>query len=239
MIAQLKKAARGARRLFRSRARRVIEEVRARRLTYLSPQALEELYDCVARIEKHRLDGVLIEAGCALGGSAIVAATAKTKARPFFIYDVFGMIPPPSEADGEDVHQRYETIVEGHSKGIGADRYYGYEENLYDKVVCNFEHLGIPPGDNRIHLVKGLFEETMQIEEPVAFAHIDGDWYQSVMTCLRQIEPRLVPGGVLVIDDYDSWSGCRKAVDEYFADKREHYRFVNRSRLHIVRVANR
>jgi asparagine synthase (glutamine-hydrolysing) len=76
----------------------------------------------------------------------------------------------------------------------------------------------------------------MQIERPVAFVHIDGDWYESVMTCLTRLAPRLVPGGVLVIDDYDAWSGCRSAVDEYFADRRAEFAFVGKSRLHIVRA---
>ena len=75
------------------------------------------------------------------------------------------------------------------------------------------------------------------MDEPAALAHIDADWYQSVMTCLERIEPHLSPGGVLVIDDYDHWSRCRKAVDEYFADKRDRYFFLRRSRLHIVRRA--
>ena len=44
-----------------------------------------------------------------------------------------------------------------------------------------------------------------------------------------------MPGGVLVIDDYDSWSGCRRAVDEYFADKKDRFEWVTRARLHLVR----
>jgi asparagine synthase (glutamine-hydrolysing) len=40
----------------------------------------------------------------------------------------------------------------------------------------------------------------------------------------------------LVIDDYDAWSGCRKAVDTFFADKRGDFRFERHARLHIVRA---
>jgi hypothetical protein len=74
----------------------------------------------------------------------------------------------------------------------------------------------------------------MQLEEPVALAHLDGDWYESTRTCLTRIAPRLVPGGRIVLDDYDKWSGCRAAVDEYFAG-RDGFRFERRSRLHVIR----
>ena len=52
-----------------------------------------------------------------------------------FVYDVFGMIPPPTDNDGEDVQQRYNEIVGGNSKGIKGKSYYGYEDDLYGKVV--------------------------------------------------------------------------------------------------------
>ena len=54
------------------------------------------------------------------------------------------------------------------------------------------------------------------------------------MTCLSRIAPLLVPGGRIVLDDYYAWSGCRAAVDEYFAD-RGGFRFEQRARLHVVR----
>ncbi len=65
-------------------------------------------------------------------------------------------------------------------------------------------------------MIKGLVQETMNINEPVVFAHIDVDWYDSVKTCLQQIWPNLVIGGSLILDDYDCWGGRRKATDEYF-----------------------
>lgn len=213
----------------------VIREVRREGLTYLTEAALVDLHKRMGEIERERLPGVLIEAGCALGGSAIVIATAKAPGRPFYVHDVFGMIPPPSDEDGEDVHQRYKTILSGQSNGIKGGKYYGYEEDLIGKVTGNFARHGIRIADRNVHLVQGLFEDTITGDEPVALAHIDGDWYNSVKTCLDRIAPRLVPGGALVIDDYDAWSGCRKAVDEWFADKRDRFVFVRRERLHIER----
>jgi asparagine synthase (glutamine-hydrolysing) len=145
------------------------------------------------------------------------------------------MIPPPSAKDGPDVHQRYGVIKSGRSRGLGRRRYYGYEENLFDKVTESFARHGVPAETNNVHLVKGLFEHTIHPSGPVALAHLDGDWYGSVRTCLERIEPHLVPGGVLVIDDYDNYSGCRRAVDEYFQGKAGEFEFIHKSRLHIVR----
>jgi asparagine synthase (glutamine-hydrolysing) len=101
--------------------------------------------------------------------------------------------------------------------------------------TVTFRRYGYDPDRCRVQLVEGLFEDTLQIEEPVALAHLDGDWYESVSCCLARIAPRLVRGGVLVIDDYDAWSGCRRAVDEYFADKKDQFEWIPRARLHLIR----
>jgi hypothetical protein len=45
---------------------------------------------------------------------------------------------------------------------------------------------------------------------------LDTDFYLSTKIELEVLYPRLVSGGYLVIDDYHSWDGARKAVDEYF-----------------------
>ena len=55
----------------------------------------------------------------------------------------------------------------------------------------------------------------MTINQPVAFAHVDVDWYEPVMTCLSRVFPSLVIGGSIILDDYHDWGGCRKATDEF------------------------
>jgi asparagine synthase (glutamine-hydrolysing) len=162
-------------------------------------------------------------------------AAAKAPERPMKVYDVFGMIPPPTEHDGPDVHERYRKISQGEARGVGGDTYYGYRDDLYDEVTESFSRLGVPAAENRVELIRGLFEDTIELDEPVAVAHLDGDWYESTMTCLTRIAPLLSPGGRIVLDDYYAWSGCRAAVDEYFAD-RGGFRFEQRARLHVVRA---
>lgn len=213
----------------------VIDRVLQEQLTYLEKAALTELVEVALKNEQTGIEGLIVEAGCALGGSAIALASVKTKKRGLFVYDVFGMIPSPSEQDDQDVHERYAIIRSGAAQGIGEHQYYGYEDNLFEKVYQTFIRFGLRPEKNQIHLIKGLFEDTLQIRSPIALAHIDCDWYESVMTCLTRIEPQLVPGGTLVIDDYYAWSGCRKAVDEFFKDRRSEFDFLEKRRLHIVK----
>jgi len=223
----------------------VIRAVKKQGLTYLTDANLKDLFDRATELERAGTPGIFLEAGCAAGGSAIVLATAKARSRPLFVYDVFGMIPAPTERDGRDVHDRYALIKSGKSPGIKGQKYYGYEDDLLAKVRANFTRLGVPPEENRVEFVQGRYEETMHLDQPVAMAHIDCDWYSSVLTCLREIVPRLVRGGVLIIDDYslepnssvrDGYSGCQAAVDEYFADRKSEFEYVLRSRVHIVRM---
>ncbi len=219
----------------RERTPAIAARVVAEGLTYLSAEALGDLHRTVRSIERQRLPGIFVEAGCALGGSALVISAAKRPERPFNVYDVFGMIPPPSEKDGPDVQRRYDEIRSGRSKGINGGTYYGYQDDLLQRVTATFHRYGFDPDRCHVRLIDGLFENRLRIDGPVACAHIDGDWYESVSCCLARIEPWLVRGGVLVIDDYEAWSGCRRAVDEYFAGMRDRFEWIMKARLHLVR----
>ena len=213
----------------------VVDSVLELKLTYLKKVDLLMLARLVRETEESGRPGLIIEAGAARGGSAIVLGAAKSPERRLNVYDVFGMIPPPSDSDGPDVHARYDKIVRGESRGVGGETYYGYREDLYDEVTASFASMGVPVEANNVSLVRGLFQDTVDIDEPVAVAHLDGDWYESTMTCLERIAPHLVPDGRIVLDDYYAWSGCRRAVDEYFAG-RPGFQVEMRSKVHVVRL---
>ncbi len=71
----------------------------------------------------------------------------------------------------------------------------------------------------------GLFPETARGLEDLRFAYVyvDVDIYRSVRDCLEFFYPRMVPGGVLVLDDYE-WPHCegvKVALTEFMADKPE------------------
>jgi len=218
--------------------RELIARIRARRLTYLSDSKLRSLLETCRSIEERALPGVFVEAGCALGGSAILVSSVKAPERPFLVYDVFGMIPAPTREDTQDVHDRYRTIVEGKSRGIDGDRYYGYEEDLYRTVQDNLESFGIECGERNVTLVKGLLQDTMTVDQPVAFAHIDVDWYEPVLTSLERLFPKLVAGGSVILDDYHDWGGCRKAADQFLRGVTGQFRLDDSAgSMKITRIA--
>jgi Macrocin-O-methyltransferase (TylF). len=198
-------------------ARRIRDE----RLTYLTPEKLNRLEGTLREILRAGVPGDVLEFGVALGGSAVLLAKqAKAAGRRFAGFDVFAMIPPPtSEKDDEKSKQRYETIASGQSKGIGGDDYYGYRDDLYGDVVATFSRHGLTVDGREIALVKGLFEETWPREgsQTVAFAHIDCDWYDPVKFCLESVAQRLSTGGVMILDDYNDYGGCRTATDEFIS----------------------
>ena len=68
-------------------------------------------------------------------------------------------------------------------------------------------------------LRKGKVEDTLPKISPdeISILRLDTDWYESTRCELEVLFPKLSVGGVLIIDDYGHWQGCRKAVDEYFS----------------------
>jgi hypothetical protein len=195
----------------------LIGRIISAKLTYLTQHKLACIATTCRAIEAQCVPGAFIEAGCALGGSAILIASTRSAERILEVYDVFGMIPPPGDQDTEDVHARYREIVEGRSAGIDGDTYYGYQTDLERIVAQNFIRFGIDPGASRVNLIKGLVQDTMIGTERIAFAHLDLDWYEPIWVCLQQIYPRLSVGGSIILDDYHDWGGCRRAADEFLA----------------------
>ena len=53
------------------------------------------------------------------------------------------------------------------------------------------------------------------LPERIAVLRLDTDWYESTKAELEVLWPLLQPGGWLAVDDYFTWAGAQKAVDEW------------------------
>ena len=110
--------------------------------------------------------------------------------------------------------------------GVGAEKL--LEESsieVQDSVWCysSFDevrsHLALSGLlEENIIMIKGKVEDTIPSQVPtdkIALLRLDTDWYESTKHELEHLYPMLVKNGLLIIDDYGHWQGCRKAVDEY------------------------
>lgn len=83
-----------------------------------------------------------------------------------------------------------------------------------DQIKKMFAENGL---DNTI-FHKGLFINTFEhiSDQKFCFAYVDADFYLSVKQCIEFLKDRLVPGGIMMFDDYNCslFPGCNQAVHE-------------------------
>jgi hypothetical protein len=187
--------------------------------TMLSEHRLFSLFILCRHICLVDLPGNFVECGVAAGGSsALIAFVIKKyshRNRQLFAFDTFDGMPEPS---GEDVssHGNIFANVLGWGTGSCAASK-EFVTNFWEKN--NLNDIIIP--------IKGNFTNTLphnqSIINKIAFLHLDGDWYQSTKCILDNLFDLVINYGILQVDDYGYWSGCRKAIHEF--ENKYHYKF--------------
>jgi hypothetical protein len=187
----------------------------ARRYSMTSDLRLYALIKACRYVATHKIPGDIVECGVWRGGSMLTAARTLVAAgdsiRELYLYDTFEGMSAPTDEDIDPKGNSAADLLKTSGR---------------DSIVHAFAPLDIVkeamgqttyPAD-RIHYVKGKVEETIPAVAPdrIAILRLDTDWYESTRHELHHLFPRLVPGGVLIIDDYGHWQGARKAVDEFF-----------------------
>jgi hypothetical protein len=66
---------------------------------------------------------------------------------------------------------------------------------------------------------------------------MDGDFYESTKVVFEELYDQVVPGGALIVDDYGSFEGCRKATEEFFAMRciRPHLVYVDHGIRYFIK----
>ena len=181
--------------------------------TMTSKEAVFALYTSVNYVLDQNIPGDIVECGVWRGGSSLLVAlimkARNISDRKLYLYDTFQGMTPPTEFD---VYKRGDTGLEMMEQ-YGDD--IGWCYALLDDVKAAFSTHNF---DFEILFVKGDVVETLATIKPetISILRLDTDWYESTAAELEQLYPRLSKGGVLIIDDYGSWEGSRKATDDYF-----------------------
>jgi hypothetical protein len=193
---------------------------RCRAQTMTSVERLYALYKAVEYLAAHDIAGDFVECGVWRGGSVMMMALAllarRAPARVLHCFDTFTGMPPPGDADIRHADGAPAAAILA-AAPRDADSLYWAASPL-ETVQHNLATTLYPPQD--IRYVKGRVEDTVpaHLPERIALLRLDTDWYASTRHELIHAYPRVVPGGVLIIDDYGFWRGSRRAVDEYLAE---------------------
>jgi hypothetical protein len=181
--------------------------------TMTSAERIHALIRAVNHIVNFGIAGALIECGVWKGGSVMAMALTllqlQNQQRALYLFDTFAGMTAPDDRDIDYLGRPARMII---------------DENICLASQEETEAVMYSTGYDRekIHFVNGPVEQTLPSRAPEAISllRLDTDWYGSTRHSLTHLFPRLVPGGILIIDDYGHWQGARRAVDEYFAENR-------------------
>ena len=166
---------------------------------------------CVSVDEVYRLEiaGAIVECGVWRGGcAAAMAAVSEHRggSRDVWLLDSFEGLPEPTERDGARAHEWM----------AGATVEQRCVANVHEVEALLFDKFHLPR--ERVHIRRGWFENTVPAAAPeigpIAVLRLDADWYESTRICLEYLYPNVSDGGIVIIDDYGYWEGCRRATDE-------------------------
>lgn len=172
------------------------------------------LYQAINYLEANNIGGAIVECGVAAGGSMMLAAATLLAhhrcERDLYLFDTFDwLFEQPCPHDG------FVGAADTLSKTPGAQT--RPRDVSVQQVSTNMATTGYPP--ERTHLVPGLVQDTLASTPTgdIALLRLDTDFYESTRCELETLYPRLVPGGVLILDDYGKLKGATTATDEYFS----------------------
>ena len=151
------------------------------------------------------LDGDFVELGCYKGDtSLLLAELLKNNQKKLWIYDSFEGLPDKTSADISE---------------LGRDFKPGELAVTKREVKMRFLRAGFP-----VPIIRKAWFQDLGLDDlpnEIAFAFLDGDFYESIKTSLELVWPRMNEKGVIVIHDYNNQAlpGVTLAVDEWVNDK--------------------
>ncbi|MFN8344546.1 MAG: TylF/MycF/NovP-related O-methyltransferase [Spirosomataceae bacterium] len=195
---------------------------------------LVTLFELVKYCEENHIEGDYVECGVWKGGCVGLMALANLKygrstKRNLHLFDAFDDICEPDPVvDGkkavEDIYfytKRKESLsgklqpVKGFYDPLGGHGTVEGNRQLLEEII------GYPVENTFYHV--GWFQDTLpgakEKIQKIALLRLDGDWYESTKVCIQSLYDKVVPGGVIIVDDYGTYEGCKKAITEFIQEK--------------------
>lgn len=159
------------------------------------------------KVLKAGVPGEVAEFGCYIGTTSLFIRRlldVQSSDKQFYAYDSFAGLPPKTIQD---------------ASAAGTDFKAGELQVSKKQFLQEFKKAGLQPPVTH----KAWFSELKdkQLPAQIAFAFLDGDFYESILTSLELVWPRLARGGTITIDDYqrETLPGVERAVRGFFQGK--------------------
>jgi O-methyltransferase len=199
--------------------------------TMTSEERVYSLFDSLEEIRIGNIEGDVIECGIWKGGNILGIMEYfdfyKIYNKKIWLYDTFQGMTNPSGIDEDFEGCKASDILNSvmcHSpldevkKTLSLSKY--PEENI--KIVI---------GD-----VRESLNSDSNLPKKISVLRLDTDFYDSTKKELEVLYPLLDEKGILIVDDYGHWKGCKKTVDEYFSDKKINTENIDYTGIKITRI---
>ncbi|MGO9234385.1 MAG: TylF/MycF/NovP-related O-methyltransferase [Methylocella sp.] len=171
---------------------------RLRSYSFCNYPKLLSLMRLAQYVKTSGIDGDFVECGVYRGGTATLLSRFLGDSKQLWLYDSFEGMPDTNVKDGET-----------------AKAYIGKGAVELEDVENIMRLLG--KNLNQVLIKKGWFSDTFIESGPksIALLHCDADWYESVLSVLNRFYDAVSDGGVIILDDFGYWEGCREAFYEF------------------------
>jgi O-methyltransferase len=165
-----------------------------------------------------RVVGDIVELGCYKGRTSVLIQKKLVGTnKKLYLYDSFAGLPPKNNQDLSPLGEQFKTGQLLASK---------------HEVIKAFKQAGLAMPVIREAWFSELKSE--DLPERIALAFLDGDFYESILTSLKLVWPKLSDGAVVIIDDYHNAAlpGVQKAVIRWQQEHR--FGLKNEASLAII-----
>ena len=194
-----------------------------------SKERIIALYNNLEYIRNNNINGDLVECGVWKGCNILGMmeyCLFHNMNKYIWLYDTFQGMTNPSELDIDRAGTPATNIM-------GAVRSYAPiddVQNILNKSKYDKDKIKYIIGDvNQTLLINS------NIPNSIALLRLDTDWYESTKTELNILYPKLLDKGVLIIDDYGHWQGCKRATDEFFLNKNIIINYIDYTGIFVIK----
>ncbi len=169
----------------------------------VSREELVKILSSLENVLRSNVDGDVVELGCYVGTTTLFLRRLLQQHgsdKVLHAYDSFAGLPPKTAQDASPVGEQFKV---------------GELRAQKSEFIRHFKQAGLPLPVMHKAWFSDLTPDDMP--ERIAFAFLDGDFYNSIHDSLKLVWPRLAEGAVVVVDDYQSEAlpGAKRAVDEW------------------------